>query len=312
MTATTGRAPFVAAPPAMPRIYVASPLTNLNDQQRRGLSCELEVVKRIVVEVTVSERAENDTWPITIYAPFDHTGPWKSDGLSAAQVYDHNLTEILNSDALIVLADRAASAGVGQETEWAARIGLPILYLSSASSVSRQIQGTPAAITAIACDNDSAKFAGQVTTFLHLWRSRIEDGPRRRDSRRLRMQPLTSRLREKWDAAQDRTGIAARCNLEVRLIELTLADPARLAMLPADAIVMLCAELGVTLGTPAAQLSVPATRALILAAEQERWPDTTVEELRLHGIAARALNPGLDLGTLDGWRNLKAHVRPTA
>jgi len=299
-------------PPATPRIYVASPLTNLARQQRRSLGCEVKLVRATIERVTVGDRAGNDTWPVAIYSPFGNTAPWRRDGLSPAQVYEHNLSEILSSDALIVLADRAASAGVGQETEWAARIGLPILYLSSAGAVSRQIQGTPAAITAIACNGDSDKLTEQVTAFLRRWRSRIQDGPRRRDSQRLRLQPLASRLQEKWDAAQDRTGIAVRCNLEVRLIELTLAEPARLAMLSADAVVMLCAELGITLGTPAAQLSIPATRALILAAEQERWTDTKVEELRLHGIAATALNPELDLGTLDAWCSLSARVWPAA
>jgi hypothetical protein len=309
MTAVAGRTAAIAADPTtLPRIYLASPLTNLNKEMRRSLGCEVQVVKQTIEKVTVADRAEGDSWPVAIYAPFDKTAPWNGDGLSPAEVYLHNLTEILNSDALIVVADRAASAGVGQETEWAARLGLPILYLSSAESISRQIQGTPAAITAIACNGDSDKLTEHVTAFLRQWRLRIQDGPRRRDSRRLRLQPLTSKLSEKWNAVSDRTGVAARCDLDIRMIELALADPARLGMLSADAIFMLCAELGVALGTPAAQLSVPAIRALVLAAEHERWPDSTVEELRLRGLATTAVDPGLDLATLDGWRTLFARI----
>jgi len=309
MTATAGRAPMTQRSPATPRIYIASPLTNLTDGQQRSLGCELKVVRNTVEQVTITNRLGGDSWPVAIYAPLDKTAPWKNDGLSPAQVYERNLTEILDSDALIVLADRAASAGVGQETEWAARIGIPILYLSSAAQVSRQIQGVPAAITAIAYDGDSDKLTEQVTAFLHRWRSRIEDGPRRRDSRRLRLQPLTSRLQQRWASTTNRTDLAMRCNLEVRLIDLTLADPMRLAVLPIDSLLMLCAELGITLGTPAAQLSIAATRALILAAEHEHWPDSMVEELRVHGITRMALDPALDLGTLDGWRSLKARMR---
>jgi hypothetical protein len=312
MTVAAGRTSTAVGPAELPRIYVASPLTNLDKDQRRSLGCELKLVKTTVEQVTITNRPEGDNWPVTIYAPFDKTAPWKEDGLSPSQVYERNLTEILDSDALIVLADRAASAGVGQETEWATRIGIPILYLSSEAAVSRQIQGAPAAITAIACNGDSEKLTEQVTAFLHRWRPRIEDGPRRRSSRRLRLQPLASQLREKWVSAPDRTDLAARCNLEVHLIELTLADPTRLAILPVDTAIMLCAELGVALGTPAAQLSVSATRALIRAAEHEHWSDAMVEELRLQGIVRGVLNPEFDLDTLDGWRSLRTLVLPTA
>jgi len=307
---TAERPPTVSAPPALPRIYIASPLTNLNDDQRRGLSCELKVVKIGIERLTVGDRIENDAWPVTVYAPFDHTAPWRNDGLGAGQVYERNLSELLDSDALIVLADRAASAGVGQEIEWAARIGLPILYLSSATTVSRQIQGTPAAITCVAYDGDSETLAAQVTNFLRQWRNRIQDGPRHRASRRLRFEPLTSRLRQAWEGATDRTGVAARCNLDVNLIQMTLVDPGRVAMLPVDAVTLLCAEFGVTLTRATSQLSVPATRALVLAADEEGWPDTAVEKLRLHGMAASALDPQLDLRTLDSWRQLYMQLPP--
>jgi hypothetical protein len=295
----------------LPLIYLASPLTNLSAEMRRCVGCEVRLVKETVEKVTVGDSADGDAWHVAIYAPFERTGPWRNDGLSPNEVYLRNLTEILSSDALIVVADRAASAGVGQETEWAARIGLPILYLSSEGDVSRQILGTPAAITAVGCNGDSEKLAEQVTAFLRRWRLRIQDGPRRRDSRRLRLQPLASRLYERWSGATDKTGIAARCGLDIRMVELALTDPARLAMLPADALIMLSAELAVPLGTPAAQLTISATRSLIRVADEERWPDAAVEGLRLHGIAAVVLDPELDLGTLESWRALYATFRQT-
>jgi hypothetical protein len=164
-------------------------------------------------------------------------------------------------------------------------------------------------ITAVGCDGDSDKLADHVTDFLRQWRLRLQDGPRRRDSRRLRLQPLASRLQERWECETDKTGIAARCDLDIRMIELAISDPARLAMLPAAALIMLSAELAVALGAPAAQLSISATRALIRAADQEHWPDAVVGDLRLHGIAASVLDSELDLDTLEGWRALYATFR---
>ena len=78
-------------------------------------------------------------WPID--APIDYSAPWKQDGLSPDDVYRKNLDAIHASDALIAFGENGASAGVGQELEWAIRLGIPILYLTADRVVSRQIQG---------------------------------------------------------------------------------------------------------------------------------------------------------------------------
>src|SRR5205809_6287296 len=111
--------PVLAQDYSVPRIYLASPLTNLSNEERRCLGSEISLVKVLIEQLTVGDRVEGEVWPVGVYAPIDHTAPWKGDSLSPSQVYERNLTELLDSDALIVLADRAASAGVGQEIEGA-------------------------------------------------------------------------------------------------------------------------------------------------------------------------------------------------
>ncbi len=290
------------------RIYLACPLTNLLDSQRRSLGSEIALVKACIEQFTVGDRVEDEAWPVGVYTPFDYTAPWLHDGLGAGQVYERNLVEMLDSDALIVLADKAASAGVGQEIEWAARAGMPILYLSSSTSVSRQIEGIPEFITCVAYGYDAGTLTAHLTNFLRKWRIPIQDGPRRRASRRLRYESLTSRLGFKWTTTNDPTGIAGRCSVHPNYVSMILADPARVAFMPADTMSMLCAELGIRLPAPSAQLSIKATRALILTAIKESWSDETIERLRTHGLAAVAREPELDLDTLDVWNHLYSQV----
>jgi hypothetical protein len=259
-------------PTGLPRSYIACLLTNLGDYELRGISTELALVRMLIEQFTVGDRVEVGMWPVTVYSPFDATAPRCNDGLGTAKVYER------------------------------------ILYLSSSKEVSRQVRGIPASLTCIAYDNDIEMLTAYVTSFLRQWRTRIQDGPRRRASRRLRFASLASRLRRAWDAASDRTGIAARCNLHPNLIEMTLVDPERVAILSTDTLSMLSVELGVPLCTASTQLSVPATRALILAAIEEIWSDEMIAQLRIHGLAALTLDPDVDLNTLHAWRQLYARL----
>ena len=288
-----------------PRIYIASPLTNLSDRDKRQLHSEVSHVKMAIEAVTIADRSEGDTWPVALSVPFESSAPWNKSDLSPEQVYERNLTEVVTSDALIVLADRAASAGVGQEIEWAARIGIPILYLCSADAVSRQIQGMPVPVTCVAYGGNADTLRAHLTNFLSRWRPQIQDGPRRRASRRLRFEALTSTLRSRWEVERDPTGLASRCGLHPNFVTMMLADPLRVALLSSDALMMLCAELRVPLTTFPSQLSVPETRALVLASIEDGWDDTSVERLRLHGVAAVAADPEKDLKTMDAWRKLR-------
>jgi hypothetical protein len=115
----------------IPRLYLASPLTGLNKKDQRAICLEVSGLKAAIQKFTVDDRTHGDAWPLSIYAPLEHTAPWNNDGLSAASIYDRNLSEVLDSDGLVVIGDDGLSAGVGQEIAWASTAGLPILCLTA-------------------------------------------------------------------------------------------------------------------------------------------------------------------------------------
>jgi hypothetical protein len=293
-----------AAESEVPRIYLASPLTNLQRDERISILSQVENVKNRIDRMTIGDRADGEGWPVSVYAPIEHTPPWEADDLSATDVYQRNLTELLDSDALIVIAARAASAGVGQEIEWAARAPMPILYLSSGSSISRQIAGIPASITVQTYGDDYSLLGKKVGLFLQHRRHDICDGPRRRASKRLRFAVLTQQLQLAWARAANRTELAATCGLPIPMIDSMLADSARVATMPVDALTALSEELGIDPLGAGRQLSVRDMRALVAAAEEFGWDDALVETVRARGLEILGAEPNPRLDTPDRWRAL--------
>jgi hypothetical protein len=137
----------------VPRIYLACPLTNLALARRGTVGLTIDVIRTSVEAVTFNATLPATAGPSRCTRRTTTPPPGTSDGLSSSAVYEKNLTELLESDALIVVADQGASAGVGQEIEWASRAGLPILYLTTPTA-SRQIAGIPAHITCVAYGDD--------------------------------------------------------------------------------------------------------------------------------------------------------------
>lgn len=287
----------------LPRIYLACPLTSLTADRRARIGLTLEVVRTTVEAVTFGDHADGDGWPVSLYAPYDDSAPWKDDGLAPTAVHEKNLSALLDSDGLIVVADEAASAGVGQEIEWACRAGLPVLYLTIGKA-SRQIAGTPAHIICVPYGDDIATMKAQLTNWLRARRSQIYSGPRRRANRALRYASLTSRLNDAWQRTADPTGTAARCGLHPNFIPSVLAHPARVALIAADTLSLMCAELGVRPPGATGQLSLRQTRAWLLASESAGWDEGTAERLRVLGLAAQQQDPGLDLETPTAWVGL--------
>jgi hypothetical protein len=271
----------------------------------------VENVKNCIERVTVSDRAAGEAWPVSVYAPIEHTAPSVDASLSASQVYQCNLTELLDSDAVIVIAARAASAGVGQEIEWAARAAMPILYLASGESISRQIAGIPAAITVQTYGDDFSLVGKKVGYFLQHQRLAICDGPRRRASKQLRFAVLTQQLQFAWARAANPTELAANCGLPIPLIESMLTDSARVATMPVDALTALCTELQIAPFGVGRQLSIPDTRALIAAADQFGWDDSQLETVRARGLEILGTDPRPRLDTPDRWRALLPPERVT-
>jgi hypothetical protein len=297
----------------LPKIYLACPLTGLTQRARRQIKSDVAAAQRAVEAVTVGDRVDDERWPVSVYAPIEHTAPWNRDRLSAEQVYRTNLHAVHTSDALIVLGENGASAGVGQELEWAIRVGIPILYLTAGRDVSRQIKGAPAFLQAQSYNNDTRTLESHVKNFMRLWRPMILDGPRRRESRLLRYEAVTKRLRAAWETCPKPTEVAAQVRVDIRYLELALSDPVLLSVMPAETLISLAHELDVPLTSHSPQhllvLPVPALRALLAAAEAEGWPDKDVERLIVHGRAASERNAGVDLTTITGWRSLHGDLR---
>jgi hypothetical protein len=296
------------APEGSPQLYLACPLTGLTDAVRRQIDSDVAIVKRAVTAETRLDRVDADSWPLNVYAPIDHTGPWASDGLSPHEVYRLNLSKVHDSDALLVLAEKGGSAGVGQELEWASRLGIPIAFLSASQTVSRQIAGAPALMLAQSYNKHADTLEDLVKNFLRRWKPMILDGPRRRASRVVRFQPITLRLRGAWQSCSNRTNVAAQVRVDVEYLELTLSDPRYVATMPVDTLLALAHQLNVSLGaldrSKALALPVPMMRAVMAAADEGGWPDDTVEALMYKGRAAIELGDVIDLRTVAAWRGL--------
>lgn len=298
----------LSVPADLPRIYLACPLTGLSDAAIRHIKSDTEAVKIAVEQVTSGDRLDSERWPVSIYAPIDYTAPWCEDGLSPAEVYRKNLTQVHSSDALIVIAEGGGSAGIGQELEWSVRLGLPTLYLSPDHQISRQIAGVPGYVRAQTYSCDVRTLRLHVQNFLRQSRPLILDGPRRRASRELRYEVLTRRLRHAWASCSDRTVVAAQIRVDLAYLEVTLSDPAFVSMMPAETLIALANELDVRLTDQVLALSVAEMRALMAAAERQNWSDSEVGRLVFHGHAAREGGDEIDLRVIDGWIHLRRNL----
>jgi hypothetical protein len=291
-----------------PRIYLACPLTDLDAKSQRQIRSDVLAAKRAIEAVTIVDRVDSERWPIVVYAPIDHTAPWKKDALSPEEVYSRNLAEVHAADALIVIAENGGSAGVGQELEWSVRLGVPILYLTADSAISRQILGAPGFIQAQAYGSDALTLESHVKNFLRQWKPLILDGPRRRQSRQLRYLAVAQRLRAAWEGCSNPTLVAAQVRVDVRYLELSLSDPGLLSVMPIETLISLAHELDVDLASHSPRrsmsLPVPALRALLAAAETDGWSDSDVQRLMFYGCAALERGDTLDLSTLAAWRTL--------
>jgi hypothetical protein len=161
-----------------------------------------------------------------------------------------------------------------------------------------------ASITVSTYGDDYSLLGKKVGFFLQHQRHDICDGPRRRASKRLQYAVLTRQLQLAWARVPNPTELAAVCGLPIPMIESMLADSARVATMPLGALAALCTELGVDPVGPGRQLSVPAMRALMAAADQFGWDDALVETVRARGLEILGAEPDPRLDTPDRWRVL--------
>ncbi len=291
------------------RLYLACPLTGLGDDGRRQVRSDVAAVKRAVERATDIDRAEDEVWPVAVYAPIDHTAPWSDDSLSAHEVYRHNLREVHDSDGLIVLAEGGGSAGVGQELEWAIQLRIPVLYLTATGAASRQISGSPAFVSARIYNNDTETLEDHVKNFLRQWRPLILDGPARRESRKLRFEAITTRLRAAWQGCSNPTDVAAEARIDLQYMELALTDPRYVAVMATDTLLTLAHLLQVPLNAldpePSFVLPVTMLRPLMAAAADEGWEDAVIDRLLHEGRAAVQRGTESGLTTISGWQRVR-------
>jgi hypothetical protein len=247
---------------------------------------QADAVKRAIEDVTERDRADSESWPVRVYAPADHTASWKGDGKDPRSVFRTNIGEVFGPDALVVLAEHA-SAGVGQEIEWASTTGMPILCLTSSGQISRQIQGTPTFLDHRTYE-ENEQLEAAVKDFFRRWKPLILDGPRRRHARRLRFETLSTRLRDAWGDCGDRTTVAAQCRVMPDYLDVMLGDAGLTAAMPTHALLSLARERDVPVAPFLSErgqiLPVQSLRALFAAAAKDGWSDSDVGLLMSHGM----------------------------
>lgn len=295
----------------LPEIYLASPVTGLDMDSLRHIKSDIAHVKSAIGRATGLDRIESECWPVSVYVPAEHTSPRLDHGLSDREIYKRNLSKVHDADALIVIAENGGSAGVGQEVEWAIRLGIPIAFLT-AGDVSRQIAGVPALISAQSYNRDPSTLMAQVENFLRLWKPMILDGPRRRASRTLRYEPITLRLRGAWQTCRNPTDVAAQVRVNLDYLELALSDARYVATMPTETLIELAHHLGVSLTAldkhPSFTLPAALLRSLMVAAAEDAWSDRLITTLLYEGRAALDRGDPVDLETLAGWRQLRQRL----
>jgi hypothetical protein len=259
-------------------------LTGLSPKRRQDLSYRISVVKTATTDVTFNDRAEDDRWPVTLHVPWEHSSPWNNGGLSPHTIYENNLDHLLNSDGLIVVTDDTCSAGIGQEIEWAARSGIPILYLSG-TKASRQVLGNPQAIDARVCE-DAETTGAQVRNWLGRQRRTLQNGPNRRADRFLAYAKVTAQLEVAWKATRNPSAVAAQLGLHPNVIWSMVKSPSRVALTPWWTICELAAALGVSLDARR-PLTFTESRAWVKAVNDGNWDPQVAERVRAYALTTQ-------------------------
>ena len=296
---------LVGPPEEDPRIYLACPLTNLDRDQRLAMQSHVDNVKHRIDQMTFGDRINGEGWLVSVYAPIEHSAPWgDGDGLSPHEVYQRNLTELLDSDALSSSRPGLPAPESGRRSSGPHGPRCRSCTYTAATRSAARSPASRAAVTVQPYGEDFSLLGTKVGYFLQHQRRAICDGPRRRASKRLRFAFLTQQLQLAWARAANRTELAANCGLQIPMIDSMLADSARVATMPVDALTVLCTELGIVPFGAGRQLSVPDMRALMAAADQFGWDDALLETVRARGLEILGADPDPRLDTPDRWRAL--------
>ena len=185
----------------MPQVYVAMPLSQIEDpHEREHLELLEDAVCHAIRQATIER---DDSWEVRVHSPLKHTSPWRRDHLEADDVYLINTETVWSDvDAMIVIGHHGASLGAGQEIVWAAALGLPIAYTAAQSeTISRQMAGMAREYDIEIIHHETPE---ELRDELHRWlasrRHAITDGPRRRRARIDRFDQIRARLETAWSS----------------------------------------------------------------------------------------------------------------
>lgn len=291
-----------------PLLYIASPLSSLDDDGRQLVCAWSREIDVAVVEATSEAEVP---WNVRTHAPSLRSAPWRGDDLTDGQVYELNRQTVLEeADALIAIGYRGGSFGAGQELGWAASVGIPMLYLAPKDHpVSRQIRGLvkEADLEIVAFEEDPQP---AVRTWIASRRHAIQDGPRRRRERGAVGTALQAVLNARWSSLDmnARTAVCAIARMRPARVNSLLQRRGLPAAASLDELARLSGALGVELGrylaaAPPPQLGPRQLSALAAAADEYKWDGPTT--LRLAERGRRELARGgmrrLPLATPDDW-----------
>jgi hypothetical protein len=280
-----------------PLIYVAMPLSQLPEERREKIELLAFAVNQTILQQT---RNEIEPWPVRVHSPIKHSAPWKDDERSAEEIYELNSDKVwLEADAMIVIADKGGSFGIGQELVWACSLQLPVLILHREQTfISRQPRGAAVEYDIeVKAYRDPEHLRDLLDAWLVSRRTQICDGPRRRVGRRGHLSRACSHLGVRWEAltAEERRHAVMATRLPATRVERILADP----LVMAAASVQELAAIGCSVGIdvldvartpPPPELRRSQREALCSAASEFGWSPEKM--LHLQDLARAELARG--------------------
>jgi hypothetical protein len=294
-----------------PLIYVAMPLSQLPEERREKIELLAFAVNETIQEQTRSDDAE--PWPVRVHSPIKHSAPWKHDDRQPEEIYELNTDMLwLEADAMVVIADKGGSFGMGQELVWACSLQLPVLILHrQGTSISRQARGAGAEHDIeVAIYKDPEHLRDLLDAWLVSRRAQICDGPRRRIGRRAHLTRICSLLGEHWEALDptERHHAVMTTRLPAARVERILSDPLAMAAATVQELVAIGCAVGIDLldlhrTAPLPELAHGQREALAAAATEFGW--SAEKTLLLHDAARVELGRGgvrrLPLSSNNDW-----------
>jgi hypothetical protein len=273
-------------------VYLAGPLKNLASEDRPQL--ELAEAQVEAALRTAQERAGAQI-DIKLEHPSTRLCQETAPEICDEEVWQYTSRQLVESaDALIVTDIAVESAGFGATSELDLHCQQegPILYLRSTRARRSRILDARSAEV----DLEIVEYAEirEIEAIVSEWMTKrwhaVRSASRRRDDRQFIYGPIKRRLENAWQRASPRRRelAAHAAGMKPRMIDRVLTSISLLSVLPSHRLDALCRELGVPAQRTQRQQaaidasSAPDLGALLMAAEEERWPAEKIISLYRH------------------------------